>query len=247
MPIGYKIAVTECYKIKETDKVMGLAPADYQIFKKLNLLNLKEGFDKKVPEDEIKREDLIEIPRDEKLAKWWDTFLKSKIISHKSYFFIIESFLVLPISIFTSYWYGFLAIYGVEDTVYSDQYWWFEIFFGFDLLLQFFVDYIDKTNGQVVRSYTKIFWNYIYGDFIRDFITILPLQLIPLPLDSGHYMFLIKCLRMFKGSKLVDSDYLMKGVKNYYHTGLAKLERDHPEIANDPTLDNTKMIHIIRF
>ena len=156
------------------------------------------------------------------VKKWFDKIVKRSIISHKSRFYEIQQLIILLLCLFTSYIYGLMAMFG-ETMLWEeirDLYWVFEGLFLFDILLTFFVDFKDPLSGNLVRSHKQIFINYMYGNFFRDFVPTVPWQLIPLPMDTEHHLFLFKCFRIFKGLRVVDSSYAMKPVKGYFKRSL---------------------------
>ena len=240
--------------MRDTDKILGLAPKDYAVLKNLDLIDLtnkvhEEMDDKQTisPRSTCFDGQSKKMSSDDIVMKWFDKIVKRSIVSHKSRLYQIQQLFILLLCVFSSYFYGLMAMFG-ETMLYEEirnQYWVCEGVFLMDILLTFFIDFKDPIDGNLVRSHKKIFMNYLNGKFWRDFIPILPLQLIPLPLDTSHHLFIFKCFRIFKGLRVVDSRYVMKPVKGYFKRRLTKLEQNEPEIADDLTLDNTKMIYII--
>ena len=85
VPLASKINVLGTLKIRNKDKVMGLVPEDYQIYRNLGLID-NEG-NQKVELLDLDEED--EEPRHEeiedKLYKWYGLLLDKMIVDRNSY------------------------------------------------------------------------------------------------------------------------------------------------------------------
>jgi hypothetical protein len=96
-----------------------------------------------------------------------------------------------------------------------------------------------------VRSFEKIFWNYFYGAMLFELIPLLPLPMLNLPINMQSKFYVLKTIRTLKGTKQLNVSKFMKGVKEFYKNRLIDLQKENPELANDSTVDNTKMKDII--
>ena len=77
-----------------------------------------------------------------------------------------------------------------------------EIVFLIYFLMQFFKEFKPVgtgDGGKTVRIWSKIIINYIQGEFIWDFIPLLPFQFLRLFRKRDRLLFLIKCLRLRRG------------------------------------------------
>ena len=80
---------------------------------------------------------------------------------------------------------------------------------------------------------------------LRDIIPLIPFPLIKLPKERQNLFFLIKAMRVFRGLEKLNVPEIMKSVKEHYKLQLIELGASNPGLADDPTIDNNKMGHII--
>jgi hypothetical protein len=61
-----------------------------------------------------------------------------------------------------------------------------ESIFLFDFILTFFVEYIPEESQLecAVRSFEKIFFNYLYGNMIFDLLPLIPFPMLELPMQQ---------------------------------------------------------------
>jgi hypothetical protein len=90
-----------------------------------------------------------------------------------------------------------------------------------------------------------IFFNYLYGEFIWEFLPILPLPMLKIHMGLQTKFYLVKTIRLFRGMRDLNVPDIMKNVKEYYKNKLLELEKENPRLADDSTVDNTKMKDII--
>ena len=89
--------------------------------------------------------------------------------------------------------------------------------------------------GKTVRIWSKIIINYIQGEFIWDFIPLLPFQFLRLVRKRDRLLFLIKCLRLRRGFAILDVTKLKGSIKDFF---IDKLERN---IESDEAFANNKI------
>mmetsp|Transcript_24293 Transcript_24293/g.37504 ORF Transcript_24293/g.37504 Transcript_24293/m.37504 type:complete len:132 (+) Transcript_24293:484-879(+) len=89
----------------------------------------------------------------------------------------------------------------------------YEVVFLLDLILHFFVDFINKETGQTERDLSKIGVHYLKTRFVWNFFPLLPLQLIELCSNRHNLFYLIKVLRLAHGLSLIDTNAIMQILK----------------------------------
>ena len=123
-PLDEKIAIVEGgYKNKDTDKIFGITPEDYNIFKNLGKIDdcgnaqsenhsHKPHYDSDQSSSDLSNND--ELTADEVFDKMVADITDKIIISHKSTFYRTEQALICLLSVFGGYFYIFLACFGNE-------------------------------------------------------------------------------------------------------------------------------------
>lgn len=161
---------------------------------------------------------------------------------YKAFISIVNTFCVI-----TSYYYMYVAAFG-GSTLH------FEILFLFDMLLNFFVDFTPDDNttnfrmaeggseSAKIRDFRKIAKNYLNKNFLHDLIPLLPLQYFQLKMNSQRLFYLIKCYRLKRGLKEANVPAIMFQVKKYYMKQIKEFSENNPDIAEDPMIDNNKMM-----
>jgi hypothetical protein len=81
------------------------------------------------------------------------------------------------------------------------------------MILQFFKEIKMGYTSKPIRRVRLIAKHYLKNDFIWDFITLIPLQLMKLKNDRQRLFFLIKIYRLKKGFKLFDVDTILRAFK----------------------------------
>jgi len=105
---------------------------------------------------------------------------------------------------------AFEAAFGFKKNKPTPQYVMdivFELFFFFDILINFVLEYKDEVDYKPVRSIKKIALKYIKGYFIVDFIATVPLRLIlsgTVDESTLEVCQLFKLLRISKFSSVLD-------------------------------------------
>jgi hypothetical protein len=73
-----------------------------------------------------------------------------------------------------------------------------------------------------VRDISKTAMRYFKSnDMIRDLITLIPFTMI-VKFKNSRLLFLLKCIRISKSMKLLDTSAFMKSVKNYFGNQIKK-------------------------
>lgn len=94
-----------------------------------------------------------------KVLKVWQIFI--------TFLCIISSYIYINIAAF--------RVHKYEDEEVTELYLIFESFFLLDIIVQFFVERIPEGHIKPIRELEKLALIYLRGDFIEDFITILPI------------------------------------------------------------------------
>jgi hypothetical protein len=91
----------------------------------------------------------------------------------------------------------------------------FEIVFAIDIVLKFCREFYPLGETIPVRDHSQISNRYLKGEFVSDFIPSFPITFI-LDMSSeyfGRLFFLLKILRLFKGSKVFSISLLHGKIK----------------------------------
>jgi hypothetical protein len=67
------------------------------------------------------------------------------------------------------------------------------------MLIQFLVEYTPPGQLVPVKDISLISMRYLRGEFLKDFIPIIPLQLLTLNNGDERLFFIIKIMRLIKG------------------------------------------------
>ena len=91
-----------------------------------------------------------------------------------------------------------------------------EIFFLSDLICNFFVEYIPaktEENKEPIRDFVEIGTRYLKGQFLFDFIPILPLHLVYLPYNLSRLFYLVKMIRVKRVMKVLKKNTALDHIK----------------------------------
>lgn len=83
----------------------------------------------------------------------------------------------------SSYYYGYIACFRYHEghaTNFIATATVFELIFLIHMLLQFLVEFTPEGNKVPITDLSKISMNYINGDFVWDFIPIIPVYVVPM-------------------------------------------------------------------
>ena len=116
--------------------------------------------------------------------------------------------------------------------------WTYEFIFLISLISNFLVEYQDEGMSRPVRDISKICWRYLKGQFLFDFIPLVPLQLITMKDGKERLFILIKIIRLVNGFKVFQVRNLMEVIKNFYQKKLETIIENDPVLAEDIEVDN---------
>jgi len=120
-----------------------------------------------------------------------------------------------------------------------------ELVYFFDMILTFFTDFPKTTSSNQkvnVKDIHKIFWRYLKGDFLLNFIALLPFYLLSLPNGAESVFFLLKlCGRLKRGLSNMDVYKIMQVYQLNEYRRLRTLITKNPEGAMSMDSDQ---IHI---
>lgn len=85
----------------------------------------------------------------------------------------------------------------------------------FDIIQKFTTTYRDPESDEKVYDSEKIISNYTKNGFFRDFIALIPLQLLQLPYNFENMFYLIKIIRITKAIEAFDIKNLINKFKDY--------------------------------
>lgn len=130
--------------------------------------------------DESEESDPEEI--EDKLHKWWMVLLDNLIIDRTGYWFRGEQLLINTLCIVSSYQYMYAGVFGELDSIQ----WYINLcegIFLFDFVQTFFTEYVPDNCpvGTRIRSFEKIFWNYLYGQMLFDLLPLIPFPMLKMP------------------------------------------------------------------
>lgn len=119
----------------------------------------------------------------------------------------------------------------------------FEAIFLLDIIINFLLSYVKyDTQTEVIECHiVKTITNYLSTTFYKDFIPIIPLQLMELPNKRNLLFFLIKLMRLFKGFRILDVHALMKKIKAIYKERSVNLIKSDPKAGEDMLNDHNKI------
>ena len=90
----------------------------------------------------------------------------------------------------------------------------FELYFLFNIVFTFFVEY--DVDGQILpeRNLPNIARNYLRNGFLIEVLPTLPLQFLPLGGDENR-LYIIKLVRIVNGISLLDASKIYEGLTVY--------------------------------
>lgn len=171
--------------------------------------------------------DMISIPEDNRVYLWWRT-------------------LVIFCCLTSSYFYAFMAAF--QDPTPGSFLAWinviFEIIFLTSICIQFLVEFTPPGQLTPVKDITQISLRYLKGEFYKDFIPIIPLQMLNFGGDEKLF-YIIKIMRLIKGLQVFDVAQIMVIIKKQYQKKLDHIIENDPEKAEDTTSDNNNISRLI--
>lgn len=85
---------------------------------------------------------------------------------------------------------------------------------------------------------------YLKGEFWKDFIPIIPLQLLNIGEDRRLF-YIIKIMRLIKGLQVFDVANIMEIIKKQYQKNLDHIIANRPDLAENTLLDNNNISRLI--
>lgn len=214
---------------KNFQKIFGMTPMDYRILKATDKIDASGAllFEERAKNDDEDEDDdefldlnmsrILKKKQEKKkqqtetlIDQGVNTFLENLIISRSNSFYKFEQGFISFISVITGYVYMYFSAFGAHSQTYQI----FELFYFFDMVLNFFVEY--KSETRTHREFHLIMINYIKTDFLGDLLPLLPLEMLQLNNGNERHFFLLKVLRIRKGYKLLSIKDLISEVKKYY-------------------------------
>ncbi|CAD8069341.1 unnamed protein product [Paramecium sonneborni] len=152
-------------------------------FRKVYLINMflsiaKQMDSKKLQGNHKKKIDKLLLYPEDRFKKIWDIFM-------------------LIVLVYSSFYIPFMAAFEDDENVYNVNKWIFSIIFSFDIIILMRLCYYDD-NNYLVQDSILIANNYLFGWFIIDFISVIPLQ----------YCQLIKVFRIKRVQQIVSASSL---------------------------------------
>jgi len=120
----------------------------------------------------------------------------------------------------------------------------FEIIFLISIITKFLTDYRPDGETEHVKSLTKISSRYLHGDFLSDFIPLLPLTFIfKNSLCQAKLFYIIKTVRVLNGFKLFNVNDMFVRIKKASQSRMQRkidsderlkddMDEDHNQIEN---------------
>lgn len=120
----------------------------------------------------------------------------------------------------------------------------YETIFLASICIQFLVEFTPPGQLTPVKDISQISLRYLKGEFYKDFIPIIPLQLLDLGGDERLF-YVIKIMRLIKGLQVFDVAQIMVIIKKQYQKQLEDIIKNSPELAENTLLDNNNISRLI--
>lgn len=117
--------------------------------------------------------------------------------------------------------------------------------FLISLCVNFLVDYKPEGEENKIKDLNKIGIRYLKGQFLYDFIPLIPLQALSLRGQKERLFFVIKIIRLLNGFKIFQVAKIMKVIKSHYQKKLDDLIIENPELADNMDIDNNNISLLI--
>lgn len=178
------------------------------------------------------------------------------IMAENSALSILWNFVDIFSCIFSSYFYAYLAAFGMkdpsqgsdgnDDAVFSTIEMVYESIFILSILKQFLTEYTPDGETQPVRDISKISKRYIKDHFVLDTICVIPFsRMLEFIGEEARLLYLIKSIRIIKGIRFFSVPKMMKGIKSFNAYNLDRLAKTNPAIGNDKNNDQIKISMIM--
>jgi hypothetical protein len=115
----------------------------------------------------------------------------------------------------------------------------FEIIFLISIITKFLTDYRPDGETEHVKSLTKISSRYLHGDFLSDFIPLIPLTYIfKNYFCQAKLFYIIKTVRVLNGFKLFNVGNIFQNIKVLSQTRMERLIKSDQSLAEDMDQDH---------
>lgn len=174
-------------------------------------------------------------------------FLEWIVIDMDNQVYLLWKMFVTTCCVVSSYLYAFIAAFENPNpgemlfniTVF------FESVFLVSICVNFLVSYEPDGEDYKVKDLTLISQRYLKGQFMFDFIPLVPLQAISLPGQKERLFFVIKIIRLVNGFKLFHVANIMKTIKKQFQRKLEIIIKEKPELADNMDIDNNNISLLI--
>lgn len=95
-----------------------------------------------------------------------------------------------------------------------------------------------------MRDLTQIAKRYIRGHFLVDLLALIPFNEF-FQTNRNELFYIIKVIRIQKGTSLLSSNSIMKQVKLLFNKRLERIVKDEPDLANNCERDNNNITMIL--
>lgn len=122
----------------------------------------------------------------------------------------------------------------------------FEIIFLVSIITKFLTDYRPDGETEHVKSLTKISSRYLHGDFLSDFIPLIPFTYI-----FKHYLcqaklfYIIKTVRVLNGFKLFNVGNMFGKIKELSQSRMERLIKNNQSLAEDMDEDHNQIENLM--
>ena len=122
----------------------------------------------------------------------------------------------------------------------------FELYFLFNIVFTFFVEY--DVDGQILpeRNLPNIARNYLRNGFLIEVLPTLPLQFLPLGGDENR-LYIIKLVRIVNGISLLDASKIYEGLTVYNMRRIKNLIENDDFRANLMDYDQIYLRYLMMF
>ena len=132
-------------------------------------------------------------------------FTKLLTISQTSIILVIWKPMEVTACMLSSYWYGYLSVFGGQYEEIHIASIIFEVAFLFGMCINLMKQYVPDGEITPVKDLTQTSMRYIKkGSFLADLICIFPFPFIFAGSNDSHLWYMIKIYRVSSGLKLLD-------------------------------------------
>ena len=131
---------------------------------------------------------------------------------------MVEHTLYMLLCLISPYIYAWFLVFGApsSDSALYNLSIILELFFFFNIVFSFFVEYQEDGKMQPVRDLRLIAQRYLKGNFLIEFISVIPLQFLPIHGQQNYY-YILKLIRIAIGLHHMDANKLYNLLMVYNH------------------------------